>query len=382
MSVRKRTWKAANGETKEAWVVDYVDASGKRHLRTFDRKKDADDAHSNVRVAVQTGVHTSGKSTVAEAAENWIASAEAHKREFGTVKRYKEHARLHIVPRIGNVKLSALTAPMVAKFRDDLLASTSRAMAKRVLTSFKAILADAQERGHVAQNVATPIKIKSDKRADAKKKLVVGEDIPAPGEIRRILDAAANTSTKWRALLTLLPFSGLRSSEVRGLRWEDIDLKNGRLKISQRADAWRKIGAPKSAGSRRELPLPPLVTNTLRQWKLESGGNGLLFATGSGEPTSHAHLYRFVWGPAQVRAGVTAAGEPKYPGLHALRHFYASWCINPKSAGGRELPLKAVQALLGHSTLAMTADTYGHLFPSGDDGAELAAAERALMSAV
>ena len=59
----------------------------------------------------------------------------------------------------------------------------------------------------------------------------------------------------------------------------------------------------------------------------------------------------------------------KYTGLHSLRHFYASWCINRRVDGGLELPLKVVQARLGHASIQMTADTYGHLFPRGDDGA-------------
>ena len=69
----------------------------------------------------------------------------------------------------------------------------------------------------------------------------------------------------------------------------------------------------------------------------------------------------------------------KYTGMHALRHFYASWCINPKSAGGLELSPKVVQERLGHSSIQMTLDVYGHLFPRGDDSAELAAAEAALL---
>jgi integrase len=71
----------------------------------------------------------------------------------------------------------------------------------------------------------------------------------------------------------------------------------------------------------------------------------------------------------------------KYTGLHALRHFYASWCINRKEDGGIGLPPKSVQVRMGHSTLAMTMDTYGHLFPRGDDTKELAEAEGALLSA-
>ena len=61
------------------------------------------------------------------------------------------------------------------------------------------------------------------------------------------------------------------------------------------------------------------------------------------------------------------------------RHFYASWCINRRVDGGLELPLKLVSARLGHASIQMTADRYGHLFPSADDGTELAAADKALL---
>jgi integrase len=80
---------------------------------------------------------------------------------------------------------------------------------------------------------------------------------------------------------------------------------------------------------------------------------------------------------------VDSKGQPirkaSYTGLHATRHFFASWCINRKADGGLELPGKVVQERLGHSTVGMTMDTYGHLFPRGDDAAELAAAERLLL---
>jgi integrase len=84
--------------------------------------------------------------------------------------------------------------------------------------------------------------------------------------------------------------------------------------------------------------------------------------------------------PVMAAAGVVdKAGRPKYA-LHALRHFFASWCINPRSRGGRELPAKVVQELLGHSSIVITLDTYGHLFPASDDRAELAAAASALLA--
>ena len=76
MSVRKRKWITRSGEAKEAWIVDYVDQQGGRHIETFDRKKDADEYHATVKVDVRTGTHTpvSKSITVAQAAEDWITS--------------------------------------------------------------------------------------------------------------------------------------------------------------------------------------------------------------------------------------------------------------------------------------------------------------------
>lgn len=69
----------------------------------------------------------------------------------------------------------------------------------------------------------------------------------------------------------------------------------------------------------------------------------------------------------------------RYSGLHALRHFYASWLINPKEAGGLGLDMKTVQARMGHSSIVVTADIYSHLFPRRDDGKEMHDAASALI---
>ena len=121
--------------------------------------------------------------------------------------------------------------------------------------------------------------------------------------------------------------------------------------------------------------------NTLREWKLgcPKSEASIVFPTSNGHIYDHANILRAL-APVMVRAGVVdKGGEPKYA-LHAFRHFYASWCINRKEDGGLGLPVKVVQERLGHASILMTMDTYGHLFPRGDDGAELAAAESALLA--
>ena len=378
MSVRRRTWTTSRGETREAWVVTYTDHAGSRRSATFEKKKDAEAYAAQAQTEVRAGIHTAvGASiTLAEAAEDWLEWVELEGRERITLKTYRGHVELHITPRLGLERLARLTAPRIDAFRDDLLRALSRPMARKVLGTLKSILRDAMRRGTVAQNVAASVRIDSNKRD--RRKLEVGIDIPTPDEIRRIVQAAPE---RWRALLVMAAFAGLRASELRGLAWGDVDLKRGELRVRRRADCYLTIGKPKSRAGERTIPLGPFVINTLRAWRLACPRSelDLVFPTGSGRISHHKSIIRSALIPAQLSAGVVSPnGQAKYPGLHALRHFYASWCINRKTDGGLELPAKLVQARLGHSSIVMTLDTYGHLFPRGDDGAELAAAERAL----
>ena len=85
----------------------------------------------------------------------------------------------------------------------------------------------------------------------AKGKLKVGVDIPTPDEISAIL---AHAEGRWRPLLIVAAFTGLRASELRGLRWADVDLKANEIHVRQRADRYNEIGKPKSAAGERVVP--------------------------------------------------------------------------------------------------------------------------------
>lgn len=103
-----------------------------------------------------------------------------------------------------------------------------------------------------------------------------------------------------------------------------------------------------------------------------------MFHAESGKPLDRDAIVEDGLKSACCKAGVVDGdGDAKYPGLHSLRHFYASWCR--VADGGCELPAKLVQERLGHSKISMTLDTYGHLFPHGDDGGALDRAAEALL---
>jgi integrase len=382
MAVRKRIWTTRKGEQQEAWVVDYTDHAGKRRFETFKRKGDADSRAAKIKVELGKGTHVAldGKATVADVAETWIRRLEAEGRERATLAQYRQHLKLHILPHFGRVRLAKLTPERIEAYRDLCLLgkngdggeSMSRAMARKVLVSLKSVLKSAKC-GHLADG----IRIALDERG--KRKLEIGRDVPENAEIKRLFAATAGHAKK-RALLLMAAFTGLRASELRGLRWYDVDLKAGELHVRQRADRYGAIGSPKSKKSRRTIPLDPeLLIPALKEWKLACPKSelDLVFPTRTGAIDTHKNMLRGLE-PVMRAAGVVHRnGKPKYA-LHAFRHYFASWCISPKERGGRELPAKVVQEWLGHSTIAMTLDVYGHLFKDVDSDELAEAVKRVL----
>ena len=377
MSVRKRTWVTRSGETKEAWIADYTDGSGKRHIETFQHKKKADAYAAKVAVEVNAGTHVAPDSdlTMTKVADKWIKRVEADGRERATLRQYRQHVVHHILPRIGSVKLAKLTRGHVEHFRDSLLSGDNKlspVMARKVWVSFKSMLKN-EHCSHLADNV----RISASKRN--KRKLEVGRDIPTADEVRRLIEAAA-AKPKLCTLLKVAALTGLRASELRGLRWADVDLRSNELHVRQRADRWNKIGPPKSDSGTRTVPFGADLALALKQWKLAcpKGDLDLVFPSSVGTvlgDRNFTHRLETVFTAAHV---VDKHGKPKYA-PHAFRHFFASWCINPKDRGGRELPAKVVQEWLGHSSITITLDIYGHLFPSGTDRSEITASEKALL---
>jgi integrase len=389
MSIRKREWKTKRGQAKTAWQVDYVDQQGTRRRQMFALKKAADAFVVVAQGEVRAGVHVADATslTVAQAGEHWLTTARAVDNpplERTTIEQYAQHLRLHIVPFLGRTKLSKLNVPVIRAFADQLrTAGRSTTMVRYVLRSLGSLLADAQERGNIVRNPVHEMRNRRRRHKQDRERrgarLQVGVDVPTPEEIQRLLQAATG---KARAYLMIAIFTGLRASELRGLTWANINLRTSELTVAQRADRHREIGPPKTGAAQRAIPLPSPVIAALREWKLAcpKGPLDLVFPNGIGRVDFHVNLVHRLFWPAQVAAGViTKTGTPKYTGLHSLRHFFASWCINRKVDGGLELPPKVVQSRLGHSSIAVTMDVYGHLFPRVDDAAALTAAAGLLL---
>src|SRR5262245_24392781 len=186
MAIRQRKW-TWKGKEKSAWVVDYFDAKGKRRLKTFRTKREADDWRSETRIELKQGTHVADRDsvTVAEAGKLWIATCEENELERATIQLYRQHLNLHIAPLIGAKRLNELTVPALRTFQDQLRdAGRSRAMVTKTITYLGGLIADAQERGLATRNPVRErkkVKKRQEKAADRhQNRLEVGVDIPRP----------------------------------------------------------------------------------------------------------------------------------------------------------------------------------------------------------
>ena len=290
MSIRKRTWKTAKGEAKTAWIVDYVDTRGTRRLKTFAKKKEADAFQATAKVEVREGIHVADRDTVtiATAGSLWITSGEGAGLERSTVNQRKRHLALHIEPLIGDMLLSKLTVPAVRDFEDGLRREgRSPAMVKKVLTSLGSILSDANERGLSTRNPVRDIRggRKGRDVADGETPETAasrsGCTYPSRDEIKAFLAALDGN---WRPLFVIAVFTGMRSSELRGLRWQDVDFKRSEIHVNQRADEFGEIGPPKTDAGLRTIPVPPVVVNALKEHRLRQPNGVGLRLRQSGRP--------------------------------------------------------------------------------------------------
>ena len=105
----------------------------------------------------------------------------------------------------------------------------------------------------------------------------------------------------------------MRASELRGLTWGHVNFDANVIEVRQRADRWNDIGEPKSASSNRDIPMTPMVANTLKEWRLAcpNGEANLVFPNGAGKVESLGNIWSRFFTPLQVACGIAADGKAR-----------------------------------------------------------------------
>lgn len=295
--------------------------------------------------------------------ERWISTTlDVSDRKETTKEAYASLARNHIVGGVlGDRPLDRLKATdverLIKSLRDRGLSDST---VRQTYTVLRAVLDTAVRDGLVARNVAATIKRPKVEAREAR--------YLSRTEIRQLFQAAQGYRNS--SLITLLAFTGLRRGEALALKWEDVDLKAGTLRVRgtlARINRGLVVTEPKTNRSKRSVSLGPAVVEDLRAHRQEQAeeqlragpawqGEGYVFTNEVGGPVDPRNALRSLSAAAK-RAGLEDVN------LHTLRHSAATAMLT----GG--VPLPAVSKMLGHSSIAITGDVYAHVTPEVERGA-------------
>jgi len=415
MSITVRTHYLKDGSLTESYQADAGrdPITGKRRRKSFSLKRDALEW-------LRSGAHAkvpTGKLTVRELARKFLEECKANELERSTYTKYEEHFRNHLNPLLtgdaqlictplGDALVGQLQKRHLAAARTKLSESLSPSMFKKVWLTLKLALDFAVEIEEIPFNRLSLLKKKRRKRQKSKRfkprnKQI--DKIPTEHDLGILLSAIKqyenNEPTLGQVFVALMVGAGLRPSEIRALTWRDI-LLNGAspcVVINKRADAYGLLGDPKSDNAYRDVPLTPELVAMLRAWRevcpknavveVTRGRRGtkserkelknlnpkdLVFPTEHGTYQNPSNIHNRIWVPLQQALRLTDPvltasgdhalddeGKPLFKHrytLYSLRHVYASVKIKLGT------DLKRLQVLMGHDSIQLTLDTYGHLW--------------------
>lgn len=419
-SVRKRV--LPSGETR--WLAAYVDGSGSRRFKQFERRRDADAFLLRARSEVAAGSHVPDReaSTVEAAYEALIRTLETDGSARATVYNYRVYYAGHVRPFLGRKLLPKLQPADIGDWLASLKAEGRTDDTCRRAKIVLGVIYDEAIRRRMAH--VNPVRSLRQRRRVRRIEIAEAEEkvkIPERDAVRAILAASAETQTTYliardlerivavnrvalsgpivarrafaadhpgttieryrpatwlRPLLASLAFAGLRIGEARGLTWGRV--KADGIAVREAVDRYNERGSVKTAAALRDVPIGPLLNGILGNWRAASvtdeNGADLVFPSEAGTPISYRNVVQRQLGPIQAVLGlVDESGSPIWS-AHSFRHFAVSLWIAEGAS------LKQVSVWAGHESPEFTLKTYGHLFASGrSDRKAVSAAELSVL---
>ena len=264
------------------------------------------------------------------------------------LRNYRSSLKVNVLPELGRLRLSALDGVVIQDVIDRLVAQgDAPSTVRNAILPLRAIVRRALVRGEIAQNPTLLLALPADRARR--------ERVARPHEARALIEAVpARDSAVWATAF----YAGLRRGEMQALRWKDVDFEGGVVRVERSWD--RQVGPiePKSRSGRRRVPLAPPLRGRLAAYGFAHPPEeeSLVFGASGGRafrPDGLTSRARAAW----KRAGLVPIG------LHECRHTYAAFMI---AAG---VNVKALATYMGHSSIKITLDRYGHLMPGNEEEA-------------
>jgi integrase len=309
-------------------------------------------ARNDVRLGLPVAAN---RQPVADFLTRWLEESAGPRIKPRTYERFSELIRLHVVPTLGRIRLEKLTPAHVQRL---LIEKRQQGLAAQTVVSIRnvirAALNQALRWGEVARNVATLVDAPRIERPAVR--------VLSAEEANRLLESAKGE--RFEAVYSVGLALGLRRGELLGLTWRDVDFDGAQLRVVrslQRIGGRLQLTETKTPKSRRTVPLPQYAIRALRSHRVrqfeerlatgsdwQGSGLDLVFSNRTGGPVEPVNLHR------AYKRLLTKAGLPSIR-FHNLRHSAASLML------AQGVPLKTIQEILGHSSIAVTSGFYAHL---------------------
>jgi integrase len=339
-----------------ATITSYINGRRKRRVAYAKTRREAADKLKTLLATAKEALASRPGETVADYLARWLAMVKPEIKPRSHAK-FESVIRLHLVPAIGEVKLAKLSSLQIQEL---IAAKAQQGLAPQSLLHLRNTLRNALNRairlGLLSRNPAALVEVPRlpDRRVTPL----------SPEQAERLLETAKES--RLEAFYTLAIASAARRGELLGLKWADADLNTGRLTITralQRIEGQSlQLTETKSKSACRTIILPQFAITALKahharqlQERLLSGPDwrnlemNLVFTGRDGQPLEPIQLHR------DFKAVIKRAGLPASTRIHDLRHSAASLLL------AKGVPLKLVQDLLGHSSIAVTSAFYAHV---------------------
>ncbi len=334
------------------WEASYRDNRQRERVKIFPTRREADRWLSTIKTDVARGEYVDprlARSMFDQWAEEWMATT-AHLKPK-TRAGYESDLRVHVLPVFGDRSIGSIQQVDVRRFVADMVATgAAPGTVRNARKVLRLVLATAEGSGAIRGNPCNGVRVPASPKADMV--FLNAEQVEA---LATAIDPRYSTHVRFAA------YTGLRAGEICALRVGRLDLLRGRALVAESVTEVDRMGLvfgePKTY-QRRSVTLPPFLRDELASHLAARTptSDDFVFPSRSGGVLRHKDFYRRVFKPA-----VVAAGLPPAMRFHDLRHTCAALCI---ALGAHP---KAIQERLGHSSITVTLDRYGHLFPKLDE---------------
>jgi integrase len=335
------------GQGRLRWRVRYRDPAGRERAKSFARKVDAERFLQHAEADKLRGQWVDprqGRTTVGELAERWYATTAALKPK--TREDYRSLLNNHVLPAFGGRAIASVDTLTVRGWLAGLVSGgLSPSRAKHAYYVLFAVLEAAIHAGALVRNPAAGVRVPHARSREM--------HFLSAAEVERLAEAIV---PPYGVLVRFAAYTGLRAGEIAALRVKRLDLLRGTVRVVESASevGGRLIVGSTKTHAERTVRLPRFLRDDLAAYLAARPHDpeAFVFSAQRGGRLRHNNFYQRLFCPALRRAGL-----PEQVRFHDLRHTCAALLI---AQGAHP---KAIQAHLGHSSIQVTMDRYGHLFP-------------------